>query len=179
MRNGILERKWESPNGLSKIGQIVLPWSTVKDVLTELHGGSSGGHLSVKNTNPGSRQEAILRDGAYRATSVQQVVAPDQESAPHTPVKCWGPFRKDSHRCSKTLPKQRDQGTRHFLIAMHYFTKWSEDYGSPDQEASTVVKVLVTNFFRHFGIPRELHSDQGSNVESRLLQYVFQSLGLS
>jgi hypothetical protein len=44
MRNSILEHNWESANGRSQITQIVLPWSRAKDVLTELHGGSSGGH---------------------------------------------------------------------------------------------------------------------------------------
>jgi hypothetical protein len=32
----------------------------------------------------------------------------------------------------------------------------------------TVLRSLITNFFR-FGIPRELHSGQGRNFESRLL----------
>jgi hypothetical protein len=47
VRNGILERNWESANGRSQITQIVLPWSRVNDVLTELHGVLSGGHLDV------------------------------------------------------------------------------------------------------------------------------------
>jgi hypothetical protein len=49
VRNGILERNWESANGRSKIAQIVVPRSRVKDVLTELHDGPSGGHwVSIK-----------------------------------------------------------------------------------------------------------------------------------
>jgi transposase InsO family protein len=62
---------------------------------------------------------------------------------------------------------------------MDYFTKWPEAYAIPDQEASTVADVLVTNFFCRFGIPRELHSDQGRNFESRLLQEILQRLGVS
>jgi hypothetical protein len=45
VRNGILERKWECDNGQSTIAQIVITRSKVKDVLTELHDGSSGGHF--------------------------------------------------------------------------------------------------------------------------------------
>jgi transposase InsO family protein len=59
---------------------------------------------------------------------------------------------------------------------MGYFTKWPEDYAIPNQEAWTVAEALVTNFFCHFRIPRELHSDQGCNFESRLLQEVLQRL---
>jgi transposase InsO family protein len=62
---------------------------------------------------------------------------------------------------------------------MDYFTKWPEVYAIPNQEASTVVETLVTNFFCRFGIPRELHSDQGRNFESHLVQQVLQRLGVS
>jgi hypothetical protein len=52
VRNGILERNWESADGRSQIAQIVRHWSRVKDMLTELHSGLSGGHLGVnKNLN--------------------------------------------------------------------------------------------------------------------------------
>jgi hypothetical protein len=59
------------------------------------------------------------------------------------------------------------------MIVMDYFTKWPEVYTIHNQEAST-----VTNFFCRFGIPRELHSDRGSNFESRVLQVVLRRLGL-
>jgi hypothetical protein len=48
--NGVLECKWESANGRSKVDQIVHPRNKVEDVLTELHGGPSGGHLGVNKT---------------------------------------------------------------------------------------------------------------------------------
>jgi transposase InsO family protein len=61
---------------------------------------------------------------------------------------------------------------------MDYFTKWPEVYAVPNQEATTIAEALVTNFFCRFGIPRELHSDQGRNFESRLMQEVSQRLGV-
>jgi hypothetical protein len=54
------------------------------------------------------------------------------------------------------------------MIAMDYFTKWPEAYAIPNQEASTVAEALVTNFY-HFGVLRELYSDQGHNFESHLI----------
>jgi hypothetical protein len=42
MRNNILEHNWKYTNRQSQIAQIVLPWSRVKDVMTKLHGESSG-----------------------------------------------------------------------------------------------------------------------------------------
>jgi hypothetical protein len=49
VRNGVLERHWESANGRSQVAQIVIPRSRV-DILTELHGEPSGGHQGVNKT---------------------------------------------------------------------------------------------------------------------------------
>jgi transposase InsO family protein len=62
---------------------------------------------------------------------------------------------------------------------MDYFTKWLEVYAIPNQKALTIAGALVTNFFCRFGIPRELHSDQGRNFESHLLQDILQRLGVN
>jgi transposase InsO family protein len=65
----------------------------------------------------------------------------------------------------------------YLLIPMDYFTKWPEAYALTYQEASTVSEALVTNFCR-FGIPRELHIEQGHNFESRQLQEILQRLAV-
>ncbi|GFX22403.1 retrovirus-related Pol polyprotein from transposon 412 [Trichonephila clavipes] len=49
---------------------------------------------------------------------------------------------------------------------MDYFTKWPEAYPIPNQEASTVAEVLVQHWISRFGVPLQLHSDQGRNFGS-------------
>ncbi|GFX79070.1 retrovirus-related Pol polyprotein from transposon 412 [Trichonephila clavipes] len=49
---------------------------------------------------------------------------------------------------------------------MDYFTKWLEAYPIPEQEASTVAEVLVQHWFSRFGVPLQLHSNQGTNFDS-------------
>jgi hypothetical protein len=39
-------------------------------------------------------------------------------------------------------------------------------------------EVLVTNYFCRFRVPQELHSDQGCNFESCVIQEGFQCLGV-
>ena len=45
---------------------------------------------------------------------------------------------------------------------------WSEAYPLPDAEAHTCMTALYNNFFSRFGLPRQIHSDQGKNFESKL-----------
>jgi transposase InsO family protein len=42
-----------------------------------------------------------------------------------------------------------------------------------------VADTLVTNFICCFSVPIELHSDQGQNFESRLIQEVLEQMGVS
>lgn len=67
---------------------------------------------------------------------------------------------------------ETDQGNKYILIAMDYFSKWPEAYALPNQETVTVANVLVSQFFSRFGVPGELHSDQGRNFESSVFQEV-------
>ncbi|PNF22965.1 hypothetical protein B7P43_G11393 [Cryptotermes secundus] len=78
-----------------------------------------------------------------------------------------------------TKAPMSNQGNRYLLIAIDYFTTWPEAHVIPNQEASTVAEAVVTDVFFCFGIPLELHSDQGRKFQSRLLQEVPQRLGVS
>ncbi len=62
-----------------------------------------------------------------------------------------------------------DQGNRYVLMAMDYF-KWPEAYAVPNQSASTTAEYLPSQMFCHFGVPEELHSNQGWNFFSEVCQ---------
>ncbi len=49
-----------------------------------------------------------------------------------------------------------ERENRVILVVGCYFTKRIESYALPDQEAETVVNALVTDFFAHFGVPRDI-----------------------
>ncbi|CAI5665466.1 unnamed protein product [Oreochromis niloticus] len=70
------------------------------------------------------------------------------------------------------------QGNRYVLVAMDYFTKWPEAYAVPDQSASTTAEKLVEEMFTRFGVPAELHSDQGRNFESKVFGEICRRLGV-
>lgn len=60
-------------------------------------------------------------------------------------------------------------GNKYILVLADYFTRWTEAYPIPDQEASTVAKKLTDEFFFRFSPPEQLHSDQGRNFESAVI----------
>ena len=61
---------------------------------------------------------------------------------------------------------------------MDEFTKGPDVYAISNQEAWTVADGLVTYFFCRFGVPMEVHSDQGRNIKSRRMQEVLEWLGV-
>ena len=64
------------------------------------------------------------------------------------------------------------------LVISDYFTKWTEMYPVPNQEATTVAEKLVSEFICRFGVPRQLHSDQGTNFASTVFAEVCRLLDI-
>ena len=57
-----------------------------------------------------------------------------------------------------------------FLVITDVFTKFIQAIPTRDQRATTVAKVLQREWFVRYGVPRRIHSDQGRNFESGLIQ---------
>ena len=60
-------------------------------------------------------------------------------------------------------------GNSYILVVSDYFTRWTEAYAIPNQEATTIAQKLTDEFFFRFSIPEQLHSDQGRNFESQVI----------
>ncbi len=61
---------------------------------------------------------------------------------------------------------------------MDYFTKWPEAFAVPNQEAATLARCLLSEYFSRFAIPYMLHSDQGANFESHLIRELCELLDI-
>ena len=185
LMDGVLVRHWESADGKKKTAQVIVPRSKVDEILTELHGGTSGGHLGANKTLDKIRQRYYwlrLRDDVERWCRQCDVCAASR--GPRTrnrglmhQYNVGAPFERVAVDIAGPFPES-DRGNRYLLVAMDYFTKWPEVYAIPNQDASTVPDVLVNNFFCRFGVPMEVHSDQGRNFESRLVREILEQLGV-
>jgi len=65
------------------------------------------------------------------------------------------------------LPVTED-GLLYILVLTDYFTKWACAFALPDAEPSTCMRIMYDGFFAQFGLPNQLHTDQGRNFESKL-----------
>ena len=73
---------------------------------------------------------------------------------------------------------ESDIGNKYILVVCDYFTRWTEAFAIPNQEATTIAEVLVEQVFCRFGCPNQLHSDQGRNFESEVFHGVCELMGV-
>ncbi|XP_046663083.1 uncharacterized protein K02A2.6-like [Homalodisca vitripennis] len=135
IKNGVLIRIWEAPNGKRKIEQIVLPRSKRREVLMELHNGASGGHLGVNKTVEKLRQRFYwlhLRADVEKWCRQCDVCAGSR--GPQTRSRgrmrqynVGSPFERIAIDIAGPFPVT-DAGNKYLLVAMDYFTKWPEVY---------------------------------------------------
>ena len=70
-------------------------------------------------------------------------------------------------------------GNKLILVLVDQFTEWFECYAVPDQTAEVMCKELVNQFITRFGLPQQIHSDQGRNFESGLFQQLCRTLDIT
>ncbi|GFU58770.1 hypothetical protein TNCV_3089111 [Trichonephila clavipes] len=185
LRNGVLYRKFESEDGKTFRWQLVLPRSRIPEVLKELHGSPTGGHFGVMKTLHRVRERFFW--GKVRADVEQWCKSCDACSARKGPkIRSRGklhrynvgaPFERIAFDILGPLPRTAS-GNKYLLVVMDYFTKWPEVYPIPDQEAPTVAEAVVQHWISRYGVPLQLHSDQGRNFVSAVLKGVCELLGI-
>lgn len=61
-------------------------------------------------------------------------------------------------------------GYKYLLVIVEYFSKWAEAIPIKNQEAKTVANALMNEFICRYGVPESIHTDQGRNFDSELIQ---------
>jgi len=65
------------------------------------------------------------------------------------------------------LPTPR--GNSWILVLTDHFTRWADALAIPDASAPTVARVLDQHVFCYFGLPEQIHSDQGAQFQPQLM----------
>ncbi|KAL7863372.1 hypothetical protein SRHO_G00123560 [Serrasalmus rhombeus] len=184
-REGLLYRRWEDTVPDKIVWQLLVPRSLRQRVLQAVHGPAGVGHFGVNKTLrqlrqriywPGCRTDVELFVHCCDTCTAKK--GPMEKSrAPLQPLQSGAPMERVAMDVLGPFPRT-EAGNRYVLVAMDFFTKWPEAYVVPDQSAVTTAERLVEEFFCRFGLPEELHSDQGRNFELQVMAEVCQRLGV-
>ena len=71
------------------------------------------------------------------------------------------------------------RGNVYILMVTDVFTKWVEAFPLRDTVATTLARILVEEVICRYGVPDSIHSDQGTNFGSEVMQAIFSLLGMS
>lgn len=77
-----------------------------------------------------------------------------------------------------TVLERDRRGFENVLVMTDVFTKFTQAVPLRDQRASTAARALIEHWITRFGVPERLHSDQGRNFESKLIQDLCRLYGI-
>ena len=81
--------------------------------------------------------------------------------------------------CIDFLSLERSKGGyENILVITDHYTRYAQAIPTRNQSAQTTAKALFENFFLHYGFPARIHSDQGANFESKLIQSLCSLTGM-
>lgn len=180
MENGVMFRCTQAP-GKPRRKQLCLPRQFHDVVLRSLHDDS--GHLGFDKTYglvkerfywPRMKME-VEKYCQTCARCVQRKTLP-KRVAPLSHLSSEGPMDLVCMDFLSIEPDSKNIGN--VLVITDHYTRYAQAFPTKDQKASTVAKVLWEKYFIHYGLPRRMHSDQGRDFESRLIQELFDLLGV-
>lgn len=184
--DGVLYKRHVTNHKLTTTRQLVVPFILRDQILESNHKSVLSGHLGVKKTFSKMQQRLYwlnMRESVklYIGNCVKCGARKRPTSKPKGPLgkyNCGFPMDRVALDIMGPFPIS-NQGNRYVLVVGDVFTKWIEAYGIPDQTARTVANIVVNEFIARWGIPLEIHSDQGKTFESQLFQHVCQLLEIT
>ena len=100
-----------------------------------------------------------------------------KKQGPLQPVVPGAPYERWYIDLTGPHPKS-EKGNIYILTCMDSFTKWTEAFAIRNKEAETIAKILVEQVFTRFGTPLSILSDQGKEVDGRIMHEVCRLFGI-
>ena len=186
VKESVLYRLWENANGREIKEKLVVPFALQIELIKQLHSTDYGGQLGVTKTLRkvkdrfywvGCREN--VEDYCRTCDVCNSRKGPStRNQARMQQFNVGSPFERVAVDILGPLPVT-ERGNKFLIVLMDYFTKWPEVMPVPNQEAETIAEVLVDHVFSRFGVPMELHSDQGRNFESEVFRETMKIMGIN
>ena len=187
LKHGALYIRWEPsrPTDGARL-RLLVPKELQPAVLKQYHDLKTGGHLGVAKTFAKlcksnfywSSMRQSARRWVQRCQQCQKRKPPARaKRAEMEHYQVGAPLERVAIDVLGPLPCTV-RGNKYIIVVGDYFTKWTECYPVPDHTAKTVATKLVDEFVARFGVPLEVHSDQGREFESEVYTEMCSILGL-
>ena len=182
-RDGVLYRAIYLPPSRTLTKQLLLPTALRTEVLRHLHDGH--GHQGIERTT------TLVQARCYWPHMRSYIEKWCKECHRCQVAKATRPTVKTTmgHVLASrplevvavdfTSLERSNDGYEHLLLITDVFTKFTQAYPTKDQKAHTVVKILTEKWFYTYGVPRQIHSDQGRNFESELVKQLCRLYGVT
>ncbi|KAL2077722.1 hypothetical protein ACEWY4_027226 [Coilia grayii] len=177
---GVLCRSVHDPVTFESVVQVVVPQGQVQSLLQAYH--SQMGHQGQERTL------SLLRRHFYwprMDTAVSTFIrscprcllfkTKQDAKAPLVPILPKAPLHIVAMDFL-TLSRPTDR-YQNILVVTDLFTKYAWAVPTTDQTATTTARALWTTVIQSFGCPETLHSDQGPNFESKVVQELCELYG--
>ena len=63
-----------------------------------------------------------------------------------------------------------EDGNQYLLCICDHFSRWAKAFPMKDQKAETIADIFIHQWVEEHGAPMQIHSDQGTNFESKLVK---------
>ena len=181
---GVIYRRWQTTDGTQR-SQLVTPTEIRREVFRLTHETNAGGHLGARRITAKIKRRYFWPG---LVTDVKQWILACDECASRSTYnlkrnkmqkyQIGAPMERVAMDVMGPLPRTT-QGNKYILVIGDYFTKWIEAFPMPNQEATTIAEVFTGQFVARYGVPQEIHTDQGRNFESELMKNVCRLLEIN
>ena len=185
IKNGVLYKLWEEETSPTGHWQLVLPTVMREQVMQMLHDHKCAGHLGQHKTLARVRMRFYwykLKDDVNNWCKQCEVCAKKKMPIPKGKAKLQQhivgcPLERVALDILGPLPRS-SRGNRYILVVADYFTRWTEAYPIPNQEATTVARRFIGEFVCRYGAPLQILTDQGAQFQSQLFAEMCQLLNI-